>query len=529
MSRLPDSFLPSGALQDPNEHALSLAGLVNGHPGSVISPLSLPKNANQHLSYFDDRRSHIIGHPFASPAQAQQQRRYLSPQRGETAARDPRSASLPPASYSQQQQVRSGRPGFISPSLSPLNENPEQASLHLQRVLTQNRRLLENWEAERAHLEANRSRAEEIYKEERAIMDEDRMMWAEKEAQYLARIAELERENATLRASGSSRDSPVAAVAGSSGPSGRSAVQFRAIMDSASPIATPILGLGHTMPVSHPFEPLDPRMQSASPQANTPNDGPETQENIPSIDVQEVHPDLEGIPLKPTAIKKTTFTDEKPPSPPLSGSNVTGPNSNLGSPNSRSSKATPAEVTKETLQAPEGSRLTMHAGHTPNHSLSAIPTAHSTNATNTAGSSGASTPTRGRGQSPPKGQALAEVESTYADGQYDFDAVQTEAVLEPSENDPELKGPLSLRNQQAFDEIFLAKVAAGLEESIRSDDATPTVLKHGVDEPEVPSQQPATITKPDEANQTEELEEVPLKFKTGNTNFGAPLGTLHGF
>lgn len=502
MARMPlDSFLPSGALLDPNEHPVTFPGLVPTHQGSVISPLALPRNATQQVSYFDDRQL-LAGRHHSTHSAPQQQRQFLSPHRS------------PPTI---------GASHLISPTLSPLSDSGEHtASTQLRRVLIQNRRLLENWEAERAHLEANRSRAEEIYKEERAIMDEDRLIWSEKEAQYLARITELERENAVLRES-YARDSKVRSPLGlGSEQSDRPGVTFRSLHDSASPIATPVIGLnGHTMPESRPFEPLDPRMQGSSTQTSTPGDGPEIKETIPSIDIQEVHPDLEGIPLRSTAVKKSTFTDGKPPSPPLSNSNVTGsnPNSNAGSPGSGSrSKATPAEVTQETLQAPEASRLTMHAGHTPNHSLSTFATALSTNATNTAGSSGASTPTHGQSHSGVKN----------GDGQQDGVTEDPQPLLEPSEGDPELRGPLSLRNQQAFDEIFLGKVADKLLDSIQTDDATPTVLKHGADEPEVAQPVPAARDQDDEAPKPEESEDVPLKFKS-NSNFGAPLGTLQGF
>lgn len=417
---------------------------------------------------------------------------------------------------------------MLSPTLSPLNDSAEQMSLHLRRVLIQNRRLLENWEAERAHLEANRARAEEIYREERGIMDEDRMLWAEQEAQYISRIADLERENAALRGFASripslnSRDSSTIGTSQT-----RPTVLFAMSLDSASNNITPNHGLGHTMPESHPFEPLDPRMQGVSPQTSTPGDGPAIQENTPSIDVQEVHPDLEGIPLKSTAVKKSTFTDGKPPSPPLSASNVTGSNSNLGSPNSRSSKATPAEVTIETLQAPEASRLVMHAGHTPNHSMSTFSTAIFTNASNTAGSSGTSTPIHSQ-RYPTRDAILAEVEASNTDGPHTMGIGLPEVTFKPSEHDPELKGPLSLRNQPAFDEIFLAKVGDKLQDSIQTDDATPTVLKHGGCELEgLQPHETATVDQV-EGSKTEEHEDVPLKFKF-NSNFGAPLGAMHGF
>jgi hypothetical protein len=446
-------------------------------------------------------------------------------------ARDPRSTSLSPTHQFQQPgQYQTGTPSITSPPFVSAPESPEHANQHLRRVLLQNRRLLENWEAERAHLEANRARAEEIYKEERAIMDEDRLIWAEKEAHYLTKIGELERENASLRDSAakfSSRGSQDSAIAGvddnSLGVNNRPAL-VRTASDSISPGTTPTPGLGHTMPESHPFEPLDPRMQGSSPQNSSPGDGPTSQERIPSIDVQEVHPDLEGIPLRSTAVKKSTFTDGRLSSPPLSGCNPSGSNSDDTSPGSR--KTSPAELTKETLEAPEASRLTLHAGHTPNHSISAFDTAASTIATNTAGSSGTTTPTRGQefGGEPAN--------------QHDVDVEDPEALLIPSEGDHKLSGPLSLRNQLAFDEIFLGRVADKLMDSIRSDDATPTVLKNDLDEAEAGLADPrATDGAADVADSTtdsemspppEEAGEIQLKFRK-NSNFGAPLGSMQCF
>jgi hypothetical protein len=580
MSRLqPDSFLPTGALLDPDEHSLSFTALGNqhtSHPSSVISPLVLPRSAN-HVSYFDDHQPHSIPPPNhrhtsagTGTSQSQAQRRYLSPHRSPQATRDQhRSASLSPTRYQNQQiHNRFLGSGITSPALSAYDPSiaasPEQAN-QLRRVTLQNRRLLENWEAERAHLEATRSRAEEIYKEERAIMDEDRMIWADQEARYLDRIQTLEQEKASLLELVSKYQLGVshndqlrgAGRVGSDSPAELSSLpngdvpflRFRATSDSRSPGSTPVPRLGRTMPESQPFRPLDPRMQSASPQTTPPADRPVAMDRLPSIDVQEVYTNLEGIPLKATAVTKPTFTDGKPPSPPLSGSNhPSPPGSNQDSPNSRS-RVSPAELTIETLQAPELHRLTMHAGHTPNHSLSlsVFHTAASTDAPNTAGSSGASTPTRDLGtqsqalpnldQADAKGKDFARPEEAYEmpteDGQFDVNAEHAEALLKPSDNDRELSGPLSLRNRPVHDEIFLGKVSDKLMDSIKSDNATPTVLKTGLVEPQAAPADPKPMAAAgadgtaddDESSPKDEGGDPPIIFKKGN-NFGAPLGEL---
>ncbi|KAI0130563.1 hypothetical protein BJ170DRAFT_319084 [Xylariales sp. AK1849] len=583
MPRLPpDSFLPSGALLEPNDHHLSFVGLISGptsHPNSVISPLALPRNTSQ-LSYFDDHQLASLPppryrHPSAASgvSQPQTQRRYLSPHRSPPTTRDQRSTSLSPTRRQNQQNLNwIVGSGVTSPSLTPTDPSiatsPEQTNLQLRRVTIQNRRLLENWEAERAHLEANRARAEEIYKEERAIMDEERLLWAQKEDQYVCRMSALEQENIALRefiqrqsgvdspdlSTRSARDSAVGGLRGNSSESvdkvsnpakiDLTAVRFRSGTDSMSPGSTPVPGLGQTMPVSRPFVPLDPRMQSGSPQTSSPGEGPTSQEIIPSIDVQEVHPGLEGIPLKATAVKKSTFTDGKPSSPLLPASKQPSPTgSNQDSPTSRY-RTSPAELTKEALQAPEEFRLKLHAGHTPNHSLSNFkPTPIPTDTSNTADSSGAATPTREPlGQREPnvsqadtKGKVIAQPgvqpESFNHDGQPEEPG--TEALLEPSDNDRELSGPLSLRNRPAHDEIFLEKVDGKLIDSLKIDNATPTVLKSGNIEPEVgPAQsQPAAFAPAvgtddgDESSKNDEAGEIPLRFKN-NSNFGAPLGTI---
>lgn len=571
MKRLPnDSFLPSGAVLDPNEHILSYTGLVNGHSGHFISPLALPHTAGK-VSYFDDPPSNYKHQATSGgEAQSQTQRRYLSPHQSPPESRDQRPASLsPPTLYpNQQNRAYIVGSGITSPSLTPLNDaclttSPEQAAYQLRRVTLQNRRLLENWEAERAHLEANRARAEEIYKEERAIMDEERLVWVEEKRQLLARVSSLERDKAELlvrlnqmqspesRRHDRGKDARDSAIAGIRGDSTISpeklsspangkipTVKFRTPSDGISPPVNVGLGHGHTMPESHPFDPLDPRMQSASPPIPSPDTESPDKERALSIDVQVIHPDLEGIPIKARAVQKATFTDGKSSS--STGSKKTSTSgSNQDSPTGRM-KTSPGELTKETLKAPESHRLRMHAGHTPNHSLSQLVTVLSTEAPNTAGSSGTSTPSHNpldRNLDTSEGEAKGKgiershhvSEGSNLDGNFGADEEGGMPHLEPSEEDPELKGPLTLRNMPAHDEPFLRRLSDKLEDSLKTDNATPTVLKNGaVDSIAGPENEapPAGTNGANDSQQPQNNEDdIPLKFKKNN-NFGAPLGAL---
>lgn len=202
-------------------------------------------------------------------------------------------------------------------------------------------------------------------------------------------------------------------------------------------------------------------------------------------------------------------------------------------------------MTRAALLAPEHRRLTMHAGHTPNHSMSfsQIPTLESTT-TNTAGSTGTSTPTslddpkmaqtdKAQDQSNPAVIPDADQESHEVPGLYYDAAISEEAILEPSDDDPVLKGPLCLRNRPAADEVFLRRLSDKLE-AVKATDATPSVLN----EPGMPENarkhltdlEPTLSTVPTNDSHVEDRledveEEIPLKLKK-SSNFGQPLGQV---
>jgi hypothetical protein len=120
-----------------------------------------------------------------------------------------------------------------------------------------------------------------------------------------------------------------------------------------------------------------------------------------------------------------------------------------------------------------------------------------------------------------------------------------EPMFEPA-GDPELKGPLMVRNMPAHDEIFFQKLSDRLEEVCKDDSAAlPAVLKDSepADKAANPTRRSKTRaeSQPGPQNDTagsdagsedsksspksgeEEGFDVPLKFKK-RMNFGAPFG-----
>ncbi|KAI0105730.1 hypothetical protein GGR51DRAFT_183661 [Nemania sp. FL0031] len=561
MTRLPsNSFLPSGGI-DCFDRSMAPISHLNGRPDSVISPFSLPRSIRQ--PYFEApntvKSPSINNDAPSSPLPlASNSRQYLSPEH--------HTLSTPPKGT-----VDSGF-SMASPSMNPADSgvrspfghlSPQTAAILLQRRDEYNRKLLENWQAERAHLEASRARAEEMFREERNMMDEERLIWAdlktkleseithwkekvkaaETQAEKYIKMLEVRRHGEVK--SGQTLDGVVEGGVGNRrsgssigpGTGGPSTSSFLTPSDGISPSSLPP-GRGSTIPESNPFVPLDPRMQSALP---TSMDSRKEQERVPSIDVNEVIPGLEGIRLKAPAIQKATFNDEKPSSPTVVPSEGSPSNPKKGLLESQS-KVSPAVKTQEALKAPEHHRLTMHAGHTPNHSMSfsSLPTMDST-AGNTAGSSGTSTPTspnepkmtrfdEAGNQSRPAMLPDTEEHRPMIPSFYLDRAIADETIFEPSDDDPALKGPLCLKNRPAADEIFLRRLSDKLEE-VKATDATPSVLSEPViPEPIVdPQASLHTNDHTDDDHPEDTLEEVeedvPLRLRK-SSNFGQPLGQV---
>ncbi|KAK5998953.1 hypothetical protein PT974_01337 [Cladobotryum mycophilum] len=464
----------------------------------------------------------------------------------------------------------------------------QQPSSHLiQRLTHQNALIREAWEAERNYLEANRRRAEEVYQEERAIMEDVRESWHHEKSDLLhevqllrERIQRLEGENSALKAiasqsiqvtgvlsplasqrgdsvDGSAENSPsyfpIAADAVAS-TSEQILLQMHTGMSSAEAAATLPPGLDGASRRPHFASPpkqqlssppyiLDPRTQ---PETSVLHDfladsSEETETPVAVIDVQEIDPKLEGISLKATAIQKPTFTEEIATSPP-----ITSPPAKLIGRHNRHigsvllKRGSSKEHTIQVLAAEESRRLTMHAGHTPNHSLSLFPTmttatgASSALARNEEDDDVAENDdvNHAHDEVPPPGDDVRDAE---------------EPLLEPTDDLPPLKGPLMIKNIPAQDDLFLAALNKKLEPISQGQDALPTVVQTPVaelDETHWPDtaislsggdaaqdSQSVIIRDDDDDDDDNNLgnrsmeRDVPLKLRT-TTNFGAPFGMM---
>jgi hypothetical protein len=282
------------------------------------------------------------------------------------------------------------------------------------------------------------------------------------------------------------------------------------------------------------------------------------------VDVHEIDPNLEGILLKSTAVEKSTFSDTEDTksssanSPPLDEVQHDEPAETT--PTKKSSK----DHTLQVLAAEESKRRTMHAGHTPNHSLSLFPTMKADDSITTSAKSDAVTPTGDLAHVPEEPAELASNKTSNEEQTSTAEApqapTQEESKVEPLHQDPpeqlepkddvRMKGPLMIRNIPAHDEIFWAALNQKLEPISQGQGALPSALRtelvnlesiagpsalnHGAQrhvsvlggdashDTQGPAEDPNGKTPP--ANTEGAIEgNIPLKLKS-TTNFGAPFG-----
>ncbi|CRJ81513.1 hypothetical protein BN1708_001912 [Verticillium longisporum] len=466
------------------------------------------------------------------------------------------------------------------------------AAQTIRRLTQQNSRIREAWEAERKYMEANRERIEEVYKEERVIMEEERTEWDAEKSAMLQEIQQLQErvaglESNTVQLQGMvqrlelERAGKVAAVSVAIPgvrPGGDGSTDFPLSLSSASASATdgrhsrgielagtalsnfnPLYpssqsylfspGGSRISPSKQPtvttFVPLDPNMQPMKSPTVDFLASP-TSEDVPVVDIQTIHPELEGISVRAPAVQKETFTDSGTDDSKTSSRNPSPPGES-GIPLGR--RASSKDHTLQVLSAPVTDRLVMHAGHTPNHSLSHLPTAAATETATVAGESTSPTPTFGQTNAAPAlsldigalGRRTRRIEDSVA---FELEASaedHPEPILEAPAEDIKLKGPLMIRNIPAHDEIFLRRLSEKLEDVSRGQDSTPVCLQDDLDEaakePKDKAQaglenkgagDASAVTDHDsesESPKDKDVEvDVPLKLKK-TTNFGAPLGT----
>jgi hypothetical protein len=423
--------------------------------------------------------------------------------------------------------------------------------------------LVEDWRAytsklrsqsdgERAHMMADRARADEVMAEERALWDKERDI-------LKARIAELELELEKALSGpvispplsqrerpgqqqeafrhGSSGSNAISSAAGSvdSAPSRLPIPQESGRNADGSPFYAPAprnpsrtfepseltalrvdtISAARESPIrvtSKELTPSDFGVQSPLHTLHEPLQTiPETP--IESIDISHIQPELEGVSIRTSALSPK-FTAKilspqnhspaklspniKPPARefvgrenlnPLSRDRSLSPNGRSLSPNRRK-----PDVPSMMLQ-PETRRLTMHAGHTPNHSISKLG--------DFLGESGSATPT----QVNTSNNHAQTSEPHFDDREH-----------EDEQGDRELSGPLGLTNHAEKDDAFLAQLVEKLEEARKSEGVSPS-------EESVSSRRSDEEVVEKVIQEAEEEDIPPLRLKP-SLNFGRPIGRM---
>jgi len=387
-------------------------------------------------------------------------------------------------------------------------------------------------EGERAHMMADRARVEEVMAEERALWDRERDI-------LKARIAELEGQ--LEQRGGSGTFAPVLHHKHSTtNMRGQQAMGFTSPPSNAGSVAGSI---DRTVPQESgrnadgtPFYAPAPRNPTRTFEASetsdlrvdsitapresairvtskeltssdfgvqSPPNGGSTHdlETIPetpteTIDISHIQPELEGVAIKASAVSPTFAAKVLSPaySPPKLSPNTKPPprDATSLSPLNTTNNLAPRQ-TLEIANEPENRRLTMHAGHTPNHSISKFEFL--------GGSGGDETPTQ------------EHHEETTHRPEHVHRPSMASAFDGPSDPDPELSGPLGLTNDKAVDDPFLAELVEKLKEAKKSEGTSP-------------SSESEISLKSDEVKEEGEKDDgPPLRLKP-SFNFGRPLGSM---
>lgn len=487
-------------------------------------------------------------------------------------------------------------PNALSPPISRAGSTDGATALLIEDWRSFTRKLREQFAKERRHMEENRIRAEEVMAEERALWDKER-------ACYENRISELEEHLRTISSQASSRQSPTnvppsyfppshfphsrtfsppnVVLPRSAGTSTHPSIDSNASRSSLltiqqengrnpdgsrfyapkptspptrifGPSANSILHVDNVhvpqeTPITVTAKELTPADFLSPPHSHASGSSSPKHKNSDvigdSIDVSLIQPELEGIPIKSTAVDPTFAVrvlspsgnsmsphrfspDVKPPPRPVQSYDSTSPEARR-----RSSVQSP--VSKRTVEVIKHSterRLTMHAGHTPNHSVIHFDL----------GDSGLTTPKASKinhevGNVPGNVKPVQVVRDSQS---VDID------VLEDLDNgDVALTGPLGLKNEKAEDDVFLAALTLKLEEVAEKEQDAVSVTTTETDEDGNELGDEALLKQALSAigrgingnmdgseDKMEDIEsakaDMPILRLKPSVNFGRPLGSL---
>ncbi|KAL7963149.1 hypothetical protein V8C34DRAFT_82927 [Trichoderma compactum] len=250
---------------------------------------------------------------------------------------------------------------------------------------------------------------------------------------------------------------------------------------------------GHeTIPISPTFSPFLP--SSPYPNAGAASGGVSTPVRSPKrplsvIDVHELDPKLEGISLRESTVRKTTFEEAPPDGPPSKRRRSSSHDYYIvtnvqGDDEVKDAKKTEYEEYREDAER----RLTMYAGYTPSCYSPSLPSEIVL-----LRGQGSVTPTVSSSFLPERYDSLeAEDRSvtatareevgesggvSYPDLSNDLARADSPGVLSAASGDAPLKGPLMIKNIPAQDELFLAALNERLEPISQGQDALPRAMQ----------------------------------------------------
>jgi hypothetical protein len=511
-----DSFLPSGAIDQARFLAFG-----SRSSSSIASPVRIPRGVPTSISppHATSRDSH---QPYGFSSDRFEGRNPLSPPKTRSASAD----------------------------------DPTVLLIEDWRAYTA--KLRQQAENERTHIAADRARMEEVMVDERALWDRER-------ATLRTRIQELEDELAAKEiVAGSHSSSGPNMFAGMRSCSNDSANSVTSIEYQGSPTLTgiqvsglqPELASIESSVKSVPQEsgrnedgspfyapaPTNPsrtfdtesdelRIDSITTPRETPirvtshqltqSDFIQSPDAAPSrdsgnivpdsIDISHIQPELDGVPIKASAVSPTFVAKVFSPQTSISPSRQSP--AEVPSSEERSNRAAEDHFENGLKNKPpnvidvaENRRLTLHAGHTPNHSISRIEKIESGNIT------------------PTQAQHMQNPAATNDE----YQAIDDNTF----DDDPELQGPLGLTNDVPEDGDFLAALTEKLIEVSKSQPASPDEESLNNEERREEAKDglgilPSSIPEHrDEDDVKSQSDDVPaLRLRT-TTNFGRPLGSL---
>lgn len=248
-----------------------------------------------------------------------------------------------------------------------------------------------------------------------------------------------------------------------------------------------------------------------------------------SIDISFIQPELEGVSIKASAVSPTFAAKVLSPqySPSKLSPNTKPPDRDLENlaPLSRSSSQQGWENGKRKLDLnvvmkhPVDRRLTMHAGHTPNHSISKFDFVES----------GSATPTQRTSDLNPDTCHQEHLHHPSAAAHYDG-ADDERGYGDVEDGDRELSGQLGLTNDKSKDDPFLAALQEKLEEAKKSEGVSPSESLSSQSDDGRPRERERVRARAQDAGEGDggdkEAEDMPLLRLKPSLNFGRPLGSM---